>query len=66
MGALLAEKAGWWQLDTLLQALAHQASAGTRPELFALMEVQRVIVVVYQLSHHCISVSRGLDASVVA
>lgn len=39
MAALLSAEAGWWQLELLLGALAAQAAAGVRPELFELMEV---------------------------
>jgi hypothetical protein len=40
MAGLLCAEAGWWQLELLLGALAAQAAAGVRAELFGLMEVR--------------------------
>lgn len=39
MAGLLAEKAGWWQLEVMLSLLAQQAAAGVKPELLPLMQV---------------------------
>jgi hypothetical protein len=39
MAALLANNAGWWQLEALLAPLSAQAAAGVRLELLPLMEV---------------------------
>jgi len=39
MAALLANNAGWWQLETLLGPLAAEAAAGVKPQLLLLMQV---------------------------
>ena len=40
MAALLANSAGWWQLEALLLPLSAQLAAGVKPELLALMRVR--------------------------
>jgi hypothetical protein len=39
MAAVLADKAGYWQLEVALAHVAAQLSAGVRPELLPLMQV---------------------------
>lgn len=39
MAALMAQEAGWWQLELLLQALGERAAAGAAAELRQLMEL---------------------------
>ena len=41
MAAHMCVSLGWWQLETLLAALAQQAAAGARVELLNLMQVRQ-------------------------
>ncbi len=41
MAANMCASLGWWQLETLLAAVAQQAAAGARAELLNLMQVRQ-------------------------
>ena len=41
MAANMCASLAWWQLETLLAALAQQAAAGARVELLNLMQVRQ-------------------------